>query len=377
MLTFVLACTTKFTPPATPDASGEDTADPTTPGTTDTDDGTDDPTDSAAACPDGPGSACDPFPITTFPYRDQQDTSESPHEEVDSYGCDRSIDESGPEWWYVVELTETGLLTASIDEQSGDGVDVDVHLLSGPNPGADCVARDHEGVAELLEPGTYFLVLDTWSEGGVAAVGPYRLVVDFEPGDVDACEVTPTDVEMVWSSCSSSVPDCYEQGGDVFLSTPTTGPVVKEAHLVTTIDGFGGGWPQSFTDGINAHYANSEGVSGYSMARTEPWAPSGEGGSEYGQSAYSAKLPPEDEAWYLNMYWRSRPTPGTRMIVRNRSNGRAVVAAGGYETGPGDNTAIGGVAEEVHDWLGTGHLDDLEIGFAADQSLPLGPITCR
>lgn len=334
-------------------------------------------TDTAPPCPDGPGSACDPFPIAAFPYDDRQDTADSPHADVDAYGCDPAIDESGPEWWYTFTLTESGLLSASIDEVAGDGVDVDVHLLSGGDPARDCVARDHAGVAEVLAPGTYLLVLDTWADGdGVAQVGPYRLTVDFRPVASGACAVVPTDVEMFWSSCAGSVPDCSERGGSVFLATPTVGPVVKEAHLVTTADGFGSGWPSSFTDGISAHYAASEAASGYHTSRTEPWAPAGEGGSEYGQSAYGAKLPPEDEAWYLNMYWRSRPAPGTRLVVRNPANGRAVVAAGGYETGPGDNSAIAGVAEEVHDWLGTGHLDDLEIGFAADPTLPLGPIDC-
>ena len=64
------------------------------------------------------------------------------------------------------------------------------------------------------------------------------------------------------------------------------------------------------------------------------------------------------------------------MIVRNPANGRAVVASAGWETGPGSNQRVAGVAEEVHDWLQSNHLDDLEIGFALDQSLPLGPIAC-
>ena len=37
-----------------------------------------------------------------------------------------------------------------------------------------------------------------------------------------------------------------------------------------------------------------------------------------------------------------------------------VVAAGGYETGPGSNTAVGGVTEEIHHALGTGQLRRLE-----------------
>lgn len=372
MLLLLTACAL---PPAPTDAKTTDTGAPA--GHTGAASPPDPTTETSPPCPDGPGSACDPFPIGALPYEDDRDTRDSPHAAVDAYGCDPDVDESGAEWWYVLELGERGVLSASIDEVAGNGVDVDVHLLSGPDPLADCVQRDHAAVAALLEPGTYYLVLDTWVDGGgVPQEGPYHLAVDLLPVGSGACAVAPTDVQMFWSSCAPSVPDCFEQGGDVFLATPAVGPVVKEAHLVTTIDGFGAGWPGSFTDGIAAHYANSEGVSGYHMSRTEPWAPAGEGGSAYGQGAYGGKLPPEDEAWYLNMYWRSRPAPGTRMIVRNPANGRAVVAAGGYETGPGDHARIGGVTEEVHDWLGTVHGDDLEIGFAVDQSLPLGPIDC-
>ena len=107
------------------------------------------------------------------------------------------------------------------------------------------------------------------------------------------------------------------------------------------------------------------------------WAPAGEGGSAWGQGSTGRPLPVEDEAWYVNMYWRERPAPGTRMIARNPATGRAVVLAAGYETGPGANTAIGGVTEEVHDWLETGHRDVLLLGFAADDALPLGPIECE
>jgi hypothetical protein len=151
---------------------------------------------------------------------------------------------------------------------------------------------------------------------------------------------------------------------------------VKEAHLVTTEDGFGDGWPSSFTEGIDAHYDNAVAATGYAMTRTEPWAPAGEGGSEYGQGSTGAKVPVVDETWYVNLYWRDRPPGGTRMIIRNPVSGAAVVASAGWETGPGDPAHVAGVTEEVHDALGTGHLDDLEVGFAVDPALPLGPIDC-
>ena len=83
-----------------------------------------------------------------------------------------------------------------------------------------------------------------------------------------------------------------------------------------------------------------------------------------------------DRAWYVNMYWRNRPDKGTRMFVIDPYTGAGVVASGGYETGPGSNTAIGGAVEEIHKVLATTHRDRLIMGFAVDQDLPLGPITC-
>ncbi|HEY1099768.1 MAG TPA: hypothetical protein VGF99_12615, partial [Myxococcota bacterium] len=137
-------------------------------------------------------------------------------------------------------------------------------------------------------------------------------------------------------------------------------------------------WPTSFTDDIEAHYALSETATNYVMERQEPWAPAGEGGSEFGQGSTGAPIPVVDEAWYVNMYWASatRPTRGTRMIVTNPANGRSVVASAGWETGPGSNTRMGGASEEIHHALGTTHGSTLTFAFAADQTLPFGPIVC-
>jgi hypothetical protein len=320
------------------------------------------------------GSHCAPFVIDALPFRAAGDTRDSVDRFVDRYSCAPSTDESGTEQWYAVELPAAGRLTARVSEEDGDGVDVDVHILTDVD--ADhCVARGDTSASADVGPGFVFVVVDSWANSeGDAFPGSYTLDVDFAETASGDCAVVASDLRMVWSSCA--VEDCYESGSETYLQLPTMGPVVKEAHLVTVADDFGSGWPQSFTDGIDAHYAGSEAVSGYAMERTEPWAPAGEGGSEYGQSATSTPLPVLDEAWYITMYWKDRPAKGTRMIVRNPANGRAVVASAGWETGPGSNTAVAGVSEEIHDYLGTGHLDDLEIGFAADAAAPLGPVVC-
>jgi hypothetical protein len=110
------------------------------------------------------------------------------------------------------------------------------------------------------------------------------------------------------------------------------------------------------------------------MWRDQPWCP--QEGCEFGQGSAGGHVPVQDEAWYVNMYWSSRPTSGTRMIIQ-APDGRAVVASAGWETGPGDLSYIGGTTEEIHHYLGTTHGGTLTFGFASDQSLPLGPITCQ
>lgn len=202
------------------------------------------------------------------------------------------------------------------------------------------------------------------------------------PGEMTqgSCEVDLVDLRMSWKDCAPGV-NCtvsHENGRpEVTLHTPASGPVVLEAHLMTDLDDLNGYWPSSIRHGIPAHYKLSEEATGYQMKRRQPWAPAGEGGCQFGQGSAVNAVPVLAEAWYITMFWRKRPAPGTRMIVRNPLNGRAVVAAAGYETGPGSNTAIAGVSEETHHHLGTGHRETLEVGFARDQTLPFGPIRCK
>ncbi|MGE3669878.1 MAG: hypothetical protein AB7K71_09475 [Polyangiaceae bacterium] len=333
---------------------------------------------SAGNCP--VGTFCSPIPIQSFPYTDQGDTTNAPSDEVDGYSCSPSTTELGPEVVYLVDVPEAGRLSVSVTD--GDGVDVDVHLLDAPN-GNGCLERDDVSFNYDISAGSYYVVVDTWTDSsGTEFPGGYTLDVTFSPAAAGDCATYPLDLKMFWTSCDVSL-DCFEatdpSDGNTYryLRTPATGPVVKEAHLVTVSDDFGGGWPTSFTDQIARHYNLSQAATNYTMTRSEPWAPAGEGGSQYGQGSTGVPLPVVAEAWYVNMYWRNKPAAGTRMIIKNPANGRAVVAAAGYETGPGSNTAIGGVTEEIHNYLGTGHRDDLQLGFAVNDSLPYGPIQCN
>ncbi|MCC7380371.1 MAG: hypothetical protein IT384_00970 [Deltaproteobacteria bacterium] len=337
-------------------------------------------TDTAGPCLEG--SRCDPIPIATFPFHDERDTTRAPSDELDAYACAPSTDESGAEIIYALTLSERSRVIATVDDVSGDSVDVDLHLLTAIDAAA-CTARDNRRLDLELEAGAYYLVVDTWvNSAGVPLPGPYRLDVSAAPLAARSCATLTDSVATYWAACDSSI-DCYEAIDPVdgarrrFLRMPAQGPVVREAHLVTVDEPFPNAWPASFTDQIDRHYQISEAATGYSMTRREPWAPAGEGGSNFGQGATGNPVPVVEEAWYINMYWRHRPPRGTRMIVTNPANGRSVVAAAGFETGPGSNTAVAGVAEEIHHYLGTSHREVLVVGFAVDNTLPYGPITCR
>jgi len=155
---------------------------------------------------DGPGltygSVLSPYVIDHVPYHHDCDTTLSPHADFDSYSCAPMTDEKGPEVIYVFSAETTGMLTATVED--GAGVDIDIHLLELLDP-ADCITRDDKSITVQLSPGTYYLVLDTWSnDTDVRYSGPYALDVDFdgELGD------TSDTVEPPDTACPPCTPDC-------------------------------------------------------------------------------------------------------------------------------------------------------------------------
>ncbi len=327
-------------------------------------------------CPTG--SACRPLSLDALPASVEGDTRRS-ISAMNAYSCAPHVDQSGGEVVYRINVPRKALLKASIDDAFGDKADLDLHLLQAPDPGT-CLTRGDLALRWVVQPGTYFLSVDTTVDSARRALsGPFKLSITLDEAPASDCAVQQVDLRMNWSSCDAGL-DCFvshEKGkAEVFLRTPARGPMVLEAHLMTDQDDLNGYWPSNGRHGIQTHHALSEAATGYVMQRKQPWAPAGEGGCEFGQGSAVHAVPVLAEAWYVTMHWRDRPAQGTRMIITNPANGRAVVAAGGYETGPASNTAVGGASEEIHHHLGTTHRDPLIIGFAVDQSLPYGPIDC-
>ena len=56
-----------------------------------------------------------------------------------------------------------------------------------------------------------------------------------------------------------------------------------------------------------------------------------------------------------------------------------MIAASGYETGPGSKTLMGGAVPEIHNYFGTQHNSIMVFGELKDQNLnedDYGPIDC-
>jgi hypothetical protein len=107
-------------------------------------------------------------------YHDSRDTTDASSAAVDAYPGFESIDESGPEYIYRFTLAEAARLSATIAFAEPSGTDIDLHLLSALEP-ITLVERGDNALYALLEPGTYFLIADTYASAGEPRVGPYDL----------------------------------------------------------------------------------------------------------------------------------------------------------------------------------------------------------
>ena len=336
-----------------PDASAIDAAltDSTAPNDTSAD-----TSPAAASCPVGVVCA------TTFPFGHDGDTALLPPGKLDAYACKPTANEAGPEQLFRVTVTQAGFLSAAV--AVGAGVDVDVHLLQQPTAAA-CLDRGDKHARVDVQPGTYWVAVDTFVSGGKPLAGAYHVDIGFVAPSQGPCELKTGEMARV------------NDGGKT-LKMPATGPIVLEAHLVTADEP--PPYPQTPTDELAEHRVLSQAKTGFVMSRSQVWAPKEGGGTFYGAGIFSpTTFPVVDEAWYVNMYWTkaARPPAGTRMILRLPGTARAVVVSAGHETGPGNLAHIGGTPEESHFYLKTGHLSVMQLGIAVDQTLPFGPRVCQ
>ncbi len=283
-------------------------------------------------------------------------------------GTTKVQDESGPEEYYMVNLDEPGFLVVNVKPEKK--VDVDVHILSALD-GSKCLARGDLSAGTHLDAGIHYISVDTFESSSNAGV--YHMRVYFIP-DSGKCGM----VQKIMERTNDSTP----------LQMPVVGKVGRESHLATTYDqqvhGGDKWWPKDAydQDSLKIHknhtiemygdvisYGNHEG--------DNKWC-SCNGSGQCGHASYGKALPPDAEAWDVNMYWKksTKPPAGTRYLVFNPLNGRAVVAAAGYETGPRNPESMGGAVPEIHNYFGTQNGYALVFGELKNQDYAYGPIDC-
>ncbi len=132
--------------------------------------------DPSATVQQGLGTLAAPFLIPSLPFVDLRDTSKSGINRISTYpGCGSTTDESGPEQLY--QLTVTQPTAVKIQAFALNGADIDVHLMNSPTSGAGCVLRNDRQIVTTLQPGTWWLSLDTYVAAGTAKSGEYLLSI--------------------------------------------------------------------------------------------------------------------------------------------------------------------------------------------------------
>ena len=168
-------------------------------------------------------------------FEDARDTREALSDAIDSYPPNE-LDESGPEFVYLFRVEQATRVTAWIDFPEPEGVDIDVHLLAAIDP-LELLARDHHALARVVEPGVYYLVLDTYVDAGQELAGPYRLQLELSAtrsgtiddpiplaGELDAplpAHFTFTDTRDTTAALSDAIdsypPDELDESGPEFV----------------------------------------------------------------------------------------------------------------------------------------------------------------
>lgn len=132
------------------------------------------------------GTPEDPYLVDTFPLVQDNDTTLSSVSMLNLYNCADWLWEEGPEFYYLVEVPVEGTLKIEVEE--ADGVDVDIHLLTSletdGSTAMDCLLRANTLLtAPDLAAGSYWVVIDTYSEDGNSWPGGYRVAFELDLWD--------------------------------------------------------------------------------------------------------------------------------------------------------------------------------------------------
>ncbi len=158
-----------------------------------------------------PGYVDTPIPIPSFPYSDSRDTSQEGFRYFNYYSCNDTIPEYGREFVYRFDVCFAGTFTAHVNDEPT--VDPDLHLLSALSEEA-CIDRAHIDLSTHIDPGRYFVVVDTYVDSPVELEGLYTVDMDFTQDNPQAacpqnssCSEGTCVCDNGWSMCPSGCKD--------------------------------------------------------------------------------------------------------------------------------------------------------------------------
>ncbi|MCA9587461.1 MAG: hypothetical protein KC657_19170 [Myxococcales bacterium] len=256
-------------------------------------------TDSAVGDPEG--TLTNPIKIGALPYTDARDTRLSTSRMLDGCSIAPGTSQKGPEYVYVIDVTQPGTLTASVQDDAA--TDVDVQILTRLDTGS-CVARNDATASATVGCGRYYIVADTYGSG--TAAGPYTLSVDLAPSG-QACAAVPAPPKhdpkgKLGDACAypgnRNLPFCNGNfDADTCIYTQTTSFCSKPCATNTDCDGLPGGGCCEDISGKGELYCmtkplcGSAGSSGVGSSGKPVPPGSSSGGASSGGASSSGDLP--------------------------------------------------------------------------------------
>lgn len=118
----------------------------------------------------GHGAADDPFVIEQLPFADRRDTRTFGTDAITSYPTCGTQSEVGNEVYYRLDVAAAGMFHVYVADAAAD---IDLHVLRDSPTAAACLVRGDTQIHVALEPGTYYVVADTFAQ----KAGDFTLVV--------------------------------------------------------------------------------------------------------------------------------------------------------------------------------------------------------
>ncbi|MEM9193590.1 MAG: SGNH/GDSL hydrolase family protein [Myxococcota bacterium] len=163
------------------------------------------------------GTVSNPVRIDAVPFSFFGDTREPGQDEFDRYSCEDAVEEAGGEFVFEISVAEPQ--TLRLWAYGPMGADVDLHLLARGDP-ESCLVRADEELVHRLEPGRYFVTVDTFGAEAEEKPGEFVFTVDLAErpawqgpaeGDDDA-EGVPASDEADADTSSEASEDTTREG---------------------------------------------------------------------------------------------------------------------------------------------------------------------